>query len=136
MVGGFVEQQQVGPRHQRAREQHTALHAAGEAGEHDVTVELQAVEDFFDLAVEGPGVGGFHFRLDAREGVHVDVFGVRDVMVFGEQRARFAEAGGDDVEDGALRAGGDFLFQAGDAAAVFEAHLAVVGAQVAGQQLQ
>ena len=51
-------------------------------------------------------------------------------------RAEFAEPGGDHVEDVALGAMRHFLLQPGDAAAAFEADLAVVGLDFAGQQLE
>jgi hypothetical protein len=52
VVGGLVEQQQVGRGYQGARQQHAALHAAGQAREQGIAVELQAIERFLDTLVE------------------------------------------------------------------------------------
>ena len=128
VVGRLVEQQQVRRRHQRARQQHAPLHAAGQARERRIAVQLQAVEGFLDAPVERPGMRRFDLRLHARERVRIDVLGMADAMELREQRARFAQARRDDVEHRARRIARHFLLEARDAAAAFQAHLAVVGA--------
>ena len=65
VVGGLVEQQQVGLRQQQAAQRHAALLAAGEGGDLGVARrEAQGVHGDLDLAVEVVGAGGLDLGLE------------------------------------------------------------------------
>ncbi len=104
IVGGFVEQEQVGLRGEGAREEHAALEAAGERGEIGARVDAHAFEEFFEAQLAFPR------------------FLVRN----------FHKAGGDDVVRGAGDVGGDFLREAGEARAGLARDDAGVGLHLAG----
>jgi hypothetical protein len=66
VVGGLVEQQQVGSRQQQAAEGHAALLAAGELGDVGVAGrEAQRVHGDLDLAVEVVGALGRDLGFEA-----------------------------------------------------------------------
>ena len=136
VIGRLVQQQQVRLRHQRPRQQHPALHPAREPGEIGVAVQLQAFQGFDHAPVQRPALCGLDFRLHRGQRVGIDVLGVDDVVVVGQQRAEFAQAGRDHVEHAARGVLRHFLFQPRDAAAAFHANLAVVGPEFAGKQLE
>ncbi|KAG1605591.1 hypothetical protein G6F46_013641 [Rhizopus delemar] len=136
VVGRFVQQQHVGAGHQRTGQQHAALHAAGQAAELGVAVEVELGQGFADALVQSPAVGGVDLRLHVAECFAIEHLGVAEVMELGQPLAQFAQAVGDDVEHrtgGAVR---HFLLQAGDAHALLHADFAVIGLVVAGQQLE
>ncbi len=67
VVGGLVEQQQVGRAQQQAAERHAAALAAGELCDLGVgRRQAQRVHRVLQLGVEVPGVGGFDLRLHPR----------------------------------------------------------------------
>ena len=68
VVGGLVQQQQIGRAQQQAAERDAPALAAGEGG--DVGVrrgQAQGVHRVFELRVEVPGVGGVDLGLDLAE---------------------------------------------------------------------
>ncbi len=68
VVGGLVEQQQVGRAQQQAAERHAAALAAGERAHVGVRRrQAQRVHRVFELRVEVPRVGRFDLRLDLAE---------------------------------------------------------------------
>ena len=136
VVGRLVEQQHVGRRHQRAGEQHAPLHAAGQAREIGVAIEVQAVQRLGDALVQRPAFGGLDPRLHRGQRVHVDGFGVDQVVVLRQRQADVAEAAADHVEHAAGRIGRDFLFQSRHPHAALAAHLAVVRLELAVEQAQ
>ena len=94
VVGGLVEQQQVGRPQQQPAQRHAAALAAGEL--RDVGVagrQAQRVHRVVELRVEVPGVGRFDLRLDAAEllGGLVGVVGGELVEAV-EQRLRLGDA--------------------------------------------
>ena len=70
MVGGLVEQQQVGFLHQRAGQQHAAFLPARQGFELPVGVQIQTRQGGFDLGRERPAVHGFDPGLGLGKGVH------------------------------------------------------------------
>ena len=74
--------------------------------------------------------------LHRGQGVGIDVLGVDQVVVVGQQGAELAQPAGDHVEHAAARVLRYFLLQPRDPAAAFDPHLAVIGPEVAGQQFQ
>ncbi len=96
MVGGLVQQQQVGFFQKQAAERHTPAFAAGEFGHVGVRRgAAQGVERNFDAAVEVPAILGVDFFLQGR------LFGEKllHLVVFHGQ----GEAIGDFVEAGECR---------------------------------
>ncbi len=94
VVGGLVEQQQVGRAQQQPAQRHAAALAAGEGA--DVGVgrrQAQRVHRVFELRVQVPRVGGFDLRLDRAEllGGVLGVVG-RELVEAVEQRLRLGDA--------------------------------------------
>ena len=61
VVGGLVEQQHVGPAHQRLRQRHALAHAARQRADARLGIEVQAVQRLVDALLPVPAV----VRLDA-----------------------------------------------------------------------
>ena len=136
VVGRFVQQQHIGAGHQRARQQHAALHAAGQAAEFGFAVEVELGQGFADALVQSPAVGGVDLGLHVAERFAIEDFGVAEMVELGQPLAQFAQAIGHDVEHRAGSAMRHFLLQAGDTHALLHADFAVIGLVVAGQQLE
>src|ERR1700754_2649160 len=134
MVGGLVEQKQVRVAHQRLAEQYTTLHAAGQFGEIRVRRQFQSLDHLLHAGVQVPCVLRFDLRLHVAKRVHVARF--EQVVIAREQVAEFAEAVRDYVEDAARGVLRHFLSEPRDARAALETDFAVVGVQVAGDELQ
>ena len=136
MVGRLIQQQQVGLRDQRPRQQHAALHPAREPGEIGIAIQLQAFQGLDHAAIQRPALRGLDPRLHRGQRIGIDLVRMDDVVVIGQQRAEFAQSGRDHVEHAAGRVLRHFLFEPGDAAAAFDPHLAVIRLEFAGQQFQ
>ena len=67
MVGRLVEQQQIGLRHQRPREQHAPSPSAGERVDDGVGGQAQPGEHQLDPLLEAPAVALFQFVLQPPE---------------------------------------------------------------------
>ena len=134
VVGGLVQQQHVGRTHQRLRQQHATLHAAGQRGEVGIAVQLQARQGLAHARVQVPAVAGLDALLRAGHGFGIPV--VRGVVEGGQLRAEVAQAFGDHVEHGTFGVLRHGLGQARHAQGVAPAHLAVVGRDFAVQQAQ
>ena len=132
MVGGLVQQQDVGIADQRLRQQHAPLHAAGQCGEVGLVRQFEPLEHLLHAAVQVPAVLGFDLRLRFAHRVHVAV--VHGMVVAREQLAQVAQAFGDHIEHRALRVLRHLLRHARDDHAVLHADLAVVGLEFAGHQ--
>ena len=100
VVGGLVEQQQVGRAQQQAAQRHAALLAAGEVGHLGVARrEAQGVHGDLDLAVEVVGALGGDLGFEAGllladllvVGVGVGVLG-QALVVLGEQPGHLGHA--------------------------------------------
>jgi hypothetical protein len=94
VVGGLVEEQQVGGGEQQAAQRHAAPLAAGERGRIGVAGrEPERVHRLVELDVEVPGVGGVDLLLQARElvGGLVGVVG-GEVVEAVEQAAQLGDA--------------------------------------------
>ena len=63
MIGGFVQQQHVGPCHQGLRQGHALLGAARERANQRHWVKVQALQGFLHALLPVPGVIGFYLRL-------------------------------------------------------------------------
>ena len=100
VVGGLVEQQQVGAGQQQPAQRHPAALAARERGDLGVAGrEPQGVHGDLDGALQVPGAGGLDLRLEVGlAGAELLVVGVgvgpagHDLVVFGEQRRHLADA--------------------------------------------
>ena len=136
VIGRFVQQQQIGRRHQRARQQHPALHTAGELREVGVAVQIQLGQGFGNALIQRPAVAVLDLGLHRRQCVGVELVGVDQMVVLGEEFAHIAQTLGDHVEHAAGGAGRHFLLQSRDADAAFDADLAVVGFVFAREQAQ
>ena len=63
VVGGLVEQEHIGPRHQRLRQRHALFLAARQTVDVQCRVEIQALHGFFHALLPGPAVQRFQLRL-------------------------------------------------------------------------
>ncbi len=144
VVGGLVEQQDVGLLEQQAAEGHTAALAAGEGA--DVLVvgrALQGVHGALELAVDVPGVGGVEFVLElglaCEQGVEVGV-GVGESLVdlveLGEQVHDGLHALAHDLDDGLLRVELGVLLEIAHGVAGREHHFALIVLVDAGYDLE
>src|SRR5690606_16944744 len=71
VVGGLVEEQQVGLLEQELAQRHAAALTAGEVGDGPVAGRAaQGVHGLFELGVELPGVGGVEILLEASHLLH------------------------------------------------------------------
>ena len=138
VVGGLVQQQQVGLGHQGLGQQHAAAPATGKFGQGLVRRQLQAAEGAVHQLLQAPAVAGLQFLLDMGEfgqvGIGLDV--LAKVMVFSQQRAHLRQAFGHHVEYGALVRAGQFLGQFADLQRRCTPDLAIVGGLVALDQAQ
>ncbi len=133
VVGGLVQQQHVGLAHQRLRQQHAALHAAGQRGEVGFARKLQLGQHVAHAAVQVPAVLRLDLVLHVAQRIEVAL--VEQVVVARQQVAEVAQSLGDHVEHAAFGAVWHFLRHPRDHHAVLYPHLAIVGMQLAGDQL-
>ena len=141
VVGGLVEQQQVGLGDQRPRQQHPALEAAGQLRELGIRVQPQARQHRLDAVGVAPAASRLEPVLDARQ-----PFQRRLRAVLGDPpagRVPVAQVGGqpaqgvrDPVVDPALQVLGYRLLQPGDAQPVGNPALTAVRGQFAGDDAQ
>ena len=107
MVGGFIQQQDVGLPHECAREQRLSLAAAGRRLEWRIGVETEVLEDSVHARLHFPRVGGVERMMQAVELLERRVAGVLSdamtgVVVASQQEAGLSQSRSDDVERGAL----------------------------------
>src|SRR5690606_16076349 len=114
MVGGLVQQQDVGFAHQRAGQQHAPLHAARQRLEARLRGQFELLDHLGHAAVEGAAVQGLDPRLRLAHRCHV--------------------ARRDRVEPRAGRVLRHFLGHARHHRARLQAHFAVVGLEFARDQ--
>ncbi len=109
VIGGLVQQQQVGPLEQKLAQGHAPLLAAGEYGDVGVAGrQVHGVHGDLDMAVELPGARGLDLVLQGRLAVHELFHGVGVVGDLGVLVAQSLELvdqgarGGDGLLDVAL----------------------------------
>jgi hypothetical protein len=144
VVGGLVEQQQVGLGDQRARQRHALDATARQAGNLRRRVESETLDHLLDALVQAPGLGGFHRVLQGVEpgqGLGRGVLGHRDHggVVVDQELRRGAQTVGDggehitlEIEVGLLRHVGGDHFGLPPHCAIIERRLAGERAQQAG----
>jgi hypothetical protein len=138
VVGGFVEQQQVGLADQRLGEAHPAAPATGQfadwlfggqghLGDHqvDALVDAPAVE-FVDAVLQ---------LVEAGKALLVELL-VRELLVLVDQRADIGEAVGDHFTHGGFEGFGQFLRERADHQAVAVLERAAVRLRGAGDQAE
>ena len=140
VVGRLVEQQQLGVGDECAAQRDAFFEAAGEGFDPNVRVEVEALQGFFDAAVQAPAVGGFELGGQALE---IGVGGfiavghrVRGGVVGREQSLRRADAFGDGFKDGVAGLEGGLLRDISELQAGLPPHVAGVGLALAGEQFQ
>ncbi|MNX68775.1 hypothetical protein D3C86_999730 [compost metagenome] len=127
VVGGLVQEEQVGGREQEAAQGHAATLTARELG--DVGIAVRHAQGFhgdLDLVVEAPGVDGVDLVLDPGElvGNLVRVVG-RELLEALQQVAGAGHAVFDVLADGLVGVEFGLLGQVADGGAVGEAGLAL-----------
>ena len=140
VIGGFVEQQDVGLGDQRAGQQRLALAATRGRRKRRIGVEGQVHEHRLHPRVHLPGVGRVERVVRAVEFAQrgVAVVGaevVTDLVIARQQAAQFAESGGHHVVRGAVDVARNFLFEPRHRDSRLPHHLALVGKQRAVEQL-
>ncbi len=141
MVGGLVEQQQFGVGDQRACQQGAALEAAGETGEFQIGIKLQARQGGFHALFPEPAVATLEFVLcifKFVQGSGCRVMGDRDAggVVARQYRCRFAEPPGHHVEQIAVQISGHVLGQPCAAQALASVDVTGVGEDLLGDEFQ
>ena len=116
MVGGLVEQQQVGLAHEGAGQQRLALAPARGGGKRSIGVEAEVQQHRLHLVVHVPGARGVQRAVQPVEFAQRGVAGVRlhpvaRLVIAREEPPGFAQARRHHVEDGALEAVGYLLLQ-------------------------
>ena len=122
VVGGLIEQQHIGPGHQRLGQGHALFGAAREVAHAGVGVQVQALQGFFHALLPVPGVGRFDLGL---QGVQVHAIGVGQVLF--AQGNHPGQPGRGRLEDGGVGVQCGFLLHKGDAGALLHLQRAVVG---------
>ena len=133
MVGGLVQQQQVGRLEQQGRQRHAHAPAAGEIAARPLLrlgIEAEAVQDRARARRRGMRLQLMQALVDVGDAMAVG--GVLRLL----QQALPLGIGGQHGLQQALRPVRRFLRDAADPGAVGQADLAGVGVQVAGDQLQ
>ncbi len=134
VVGGLVEEQQVRPHHQRAGERDAFLQPAGKLRDRRVLGKSQAAQRRLDAVLERPAVRGLERFLQV---VHArQVARVRRGVVVDEELAARAHPLGHRLEDRVSRHELRLLSDARELQSRLQAHLAVIGARHALDQLQ
>ncbi len=145
VVGGLVQQQDVRLLDQRPGQQHAAFHAAGQAGEVLLAVQVELGEHRVHALEQLPGAARLDLIVEGLEAGQVLIHALRlvriaqgaaQVVVLVEQRAQLAQALGDHVVHAVVLVLGHFLFQARDHQVLGALDLAVVGLHLAGQDLE
>ncbi len=132
VVGGFVQQQQVGFGEQGRGQGHAHAPAAGELGHRPFEVGVREAEAGQDLRRSGGGA--VRSDLDQAAVDVGDALGRRRLQL-GEQGVAL-DVGGQHGLDQADRRGGRFLVHRGDAVALGHGHLAGGGGQFAQDDLE
>ena len=120
MVGRFVEQQQIGLRDERAREEHAAPPAAGERVDAGVGGQIEPRKHRLHALLEAPAVPLFEFVLQPPELGECELRASlgdldRCVVVVRHDRAEIAQAFRHDVEHRPIGRERNVLHQSGDA---------------------
>ena len=139
MIGRLIQQQQIRRAHQRLRKQHAPFHAAGQRSKVDLFRKIQTGQHLLHAQIQIPAMLRFDLVLHVAERSHVAGFsGMRgdQMMVLRQQRAEFAQARGNHVENIARRVLRYFLGEPRDAHAALHAHFAVVRLDLARKQAQ
>ena len=119
MVGGFVEEEDVGLGGEGAAEEGAAFESGGHVGDAGVGIEVHFGDDGLDLSVGVPAGVDVELVLDLVEAFEQGWGGVcgelvGEVVVFGDDFPFWSEAVGDESEDGAVELLGDLLGDRGD----------------------
>ncbi len=136
MVGRFVEQEQLGLRDQRPREQHAAPPASRQTVNPGIGGKVEPLEHELDTLLEPPAVPFLELVLQAAESIEQGRGAAgpdldRGPMVVADQSGQFPEAIGDDIEHAAIVAEGHVLFEPGSADRRRSPHGAGIGHQLA-----
>ncbi len=136
MVGRLVQQQHIGFAHQRLRQQHAPLHAAGQRGEVGVSGQFQLGQHLFDAPVQIPAVLCFDLMLHVAQRLEIGrrVQLVQQMVIARQQPAKIAQPFGHHIEHAAGGVLRYLLRHARHHDAVLDAHFAIVGMQLAGDQ--
>ena len=140
VVGRFVQQQDIGFLHQGACQQDAAFDSAGLGQKFGVAIQIELGQDGVHPLLQLPAVLGFQLLLHLfhlGEGFVIAVgHCFQQMMVFLEQVAYIAKSRCHHIEYAAAGVLGHFLFQPGDLGARCHFHDAVVGLDLATDDLE
>jgi hypothetical protein len=131
VVGGFVQQQQLGFGHQGTRQGHALFGAARKLGHAGLRRQVQALQGFFDALLPGPAAQGFQAGLQGVE-VFAGCVGLEAVA----QGARLRHTFGHGFKHGGGLGKAGFLRHVHTPQAALQLQLAVIGQLQARQDLQ
>jgi hypothetical protein len=129
VVGRLVQQQHVGPAHQRLRQRDALAVAAGQGADARLRVEMKAVQGLVDPLLPVPAVLGFDPPLE-----HVQVAAAVGVVV--DQRNDLGQTGLDRREHRRFGVQVGLLLHESRVQALLPLHVAVVRPLEAGQDAQ
>ena len=136
VVGRFVEQKNIRLRHQSAGQQDPPLHAAGKGGEIQLGIQTHALQCGTDLLLQIPAAGGLDAPLHFGQRIAIEFSGMAEMVVKRQIIAQSAQPGGDHIENRTVQAVRDFLLEPCDFKTFFTHDTAVIGLQLAGDELQ
>lgn len=140
MVGRFVQQQHFRFDDQRPGQRHPAQPAAGELTDPAVGRQLQAAQDIFHALPGLPAMQGFQAVLQFSQFLQLpgilSTHGLRQGMIALQQFPQVAQAIGDRIVDAAFRWQMRGLLQPGQFQFRLAPHLAAVGRNFSGDDLQ
>ncbi len=136
MVGGLIQQEDVGVADQGAGQGGAAGPAAGKGGHEIVGGHVELADHNLHTVLELPAVGTIDLVLQAGEFFHVGVGRRYKLVVLAEQGAGLCQAPGDEIVYGFTGLVGQFLLQHGDTGAGLDPAFTAVRPDIAMQQFQ
>ncbi len=132
----LVEQQQIGRHPQRLRQQHTPLHAARQRREVGLVGQPEAFHRLRGACLQRPSVGGVDRFVQLRHPLGVELGGVAQVVVFGDQLPGVTGTQRDHIEHRAGKVARHFLRHPRDAQPFVAGDTSIVRRNLAGDQLE
>ena len=139
VVRRLVEQEQIGLGDERLAEERASPPAAGQLAERTIGRQRQPRHDGLDTLLEPPSIALLELVLEVAQPLELGMAVgdlSRHVVILRDERAELAQAGGDFVEDRAIRRAGDVLIETRDAQPGRPPDRSAVGRDLAGDHLE
>ena len=131
VIGGFVEEQQIGTADQRARKPHAALPAPGQITQTPLCGQLELAHDPIGLGIDVPTAMGLDVPLQRLQRGQTTVIEVAcgELVVFADQPAVGLEAAADEFVHTAVARPWQHLLELTDLDAAAQADIPAIGLQ-------